>query len=119
MLSDLHDVVRWIIGVLATTAITVIGWLGQRAISRIDDDMKSMDRRISDLESLKADIMLRPDILALDADQRKEMREKYKEQRQDYKELRAEISNKLDYVINRLDHRQKNERAEDDTDEEN
>lgn len=110
---DLPEIVKWLVGILAAVAVTIIGFLGKRAVSRLDDDMKALDERVTDLETLKANIMMRPDVLALYADQKEEFREKFKELRQDHKDLRNEISAKLDYVINRLDNRQQNERSTD------
>lgn len=113
MHADFQEIVKWVVGTFITVTMAVIGFLGKRAVSRIDDDMKELDERVTELETLKANIMMRPDVLALYADQKEEFREKFKELRQDHKDLRNEISAKLDYVINRLDHRPQNERSTD------
>jgi hypothetical protein len=106
---DLAEIIKW----LFAAFVSLVGALLHRTVKRHDEDMKALADRVSAMETLKKDIMLRPDVLALYADQKEEFREKVKELRQDHKDLREEIGKKLDYVITRLDHRAKNERAED------
>jgi hypothetical protein len=110
---EISELIKWLAGIAASALVAVLGYFGSRTVTRIDEDMKNLDQRVTDLESLKASIMLRPDVLALYADQKEEFREKFKELRDANKDLRDEIGKKLDYVINRLDHRAKNERADD------
>lgn len=106
---DLAEIIKWAFAAFAS----IVGALLHRTVKRHDDDMKALKDRVSDLESLKDKIMLRPDVLALYADQKEEFREKVKELRQDHKDLRDEIGKKLDYVISRLDNRPQNERKTD------
>lgn len=106
---DPAEIVKWILGAVAS----IMGFLLHRTVQRHDEDMTEIRRRVSDIEALKEQIMLRPDVLALYADQKEEFREKVKELRQDHKDLKEEISRKLDYVINRLDNRPRNERQGD------
>jgi hypothetical protein len=106
---DLAEIIKW----LFAAFVSLVGALLHRTVKRHDEDMKALADRVSAMETLKKDIMLRPDVLALYADQKEEFREKVKELRQDHKDLREEIGKKLDYVITRLDHRAKNERADD------
>lgn len=106
---DLAEIIKW----LFAAFVSLVGALLHRTVKRHDEDMKALADRVSAMETLKKDIMLRPDVLALYADQKEEFREKVKELRQDHKDLREEIGKKLDYVITRLDHRAKNERTDD------
>ena len=111
MQVNLAEISDWIFGMLATIVVSIIGFLGKRSFDRIDDDMKDLDGRISRIERL--DIMMRPDVLALYADQKEELRQRVRELREDQKALREELSRKLDYVISRIDHSQHNEREGD------
>lgn len=105
--------VKHIIEYMLMGLVALVSWLGQRAVKRIDSTQQDHEARLRAIESLAADIMKRPDVLALYAEQKEELRAKVKELREDHKDLRIETNKKLDYIINRLDSRQHNERRDD------
>lgn len=111
--DDFKDALAWAFGLFVSVLVSLVAWLGKRSVRRLDEQHADHEQRIREIEKLAGDIMKRPDVLALYADQKEEFREKFKELRQDHKELRNETASKLDYIINRLDNRAKNERVDD------
>ena len=84
--------------VIISAIVALFGWFFNRSVKRVDSDIEGLGRRISELEAMKADIMLRPDVLALYSDQKEEFRQKFQELREDHRELRREVVGQLNAI---------------------
>lgn len=110
--EDFKQLAGWVIACM----FSVLAWFFGRAVKRVDQDIASHGQRIAELEAMKADIMLRPDVLALYSDQKEEFRQKFKEFREDQKELRTEMLDGIKRIqdsLDKIERRPKTQRAED------
>ena len=109
---DFKQMAGWVIACL----ISILSWFFSRAVKRVDADIALHSRRIAELEAMKADIMLRPDVLALYSDQKEEFRQKFQELREDQKDTRKEMLEELKQIrttLSNIANRPQNQRSSD------
>ena len=109
---DFKQMAGWVIACL----VSILSWFFSRAVKRVDTDIALHSRRLTELEAMKADIMLRPDVLALYSDQKEEFRQKFQELREDQKDTRKEMLEELKQIrttLSNIANRPQNQRSSD------
>lgn len=109
---DFKQMAGWVIACL----VSILSWFFSRAVKRMDHDIEVHSQKITELEALKADIMLRPAVEALYHDQKREFQQRFLELRQDQKEDKAEMLEELRLIrttLSNMANRTHNQRSGD------